>query len=147
MRDQWASKSLIHTNVSWEQRRTYAPARRVACANWTVLSKRVGDRLYYTGPKTSLPSISLDHFISHSLSRTYALKVGPRNGYKIGRRPLAKNDLHIILYTLHRSVASISPPEPCPNICFGKLPMPLLSAFERNYENTSSSDDVSHCRV
>lgn len=129
------------------ERRTYAPARRVACANWTVLSKRVGDGPYYTGPKTSLPSISLDHFISHTLSRTYGPKVGPRSGYKIGRRPLVKNDLHIILYMLHRSVAPIPPSEPCPNICFGELPMPLLSAFKRNYENTSSGDDVSLCRV
>jgi hypothetical protein len=129
------------------KRRTYAPAWPVACANWTVLSKRVGDGPYYMGPKSSLPSISLDHFISHSLFYIYTLKVGPRHGYKIGQRPLAKNDLHIILYILHHSIAPILSPKPCPNICFGERPMPLLSAFERNHENTSSGDDVSRCRI
>jgi len=81
--------------------------------------------------KTSLISISLDHFNTHSLTRK-CTRVGPRRGYKIGRQPLAKNDSHNILFILHCSVTPAPPSESGLNICFGENPMSLLSPSEKN---------------
>lgn len=84
--------------------------------------------------------LSLSISFALSLSQACVYEIWPTTEmYKIGRQPLAKNDLHIVYITpcIHRSVVPIRPPQKTgPNICFGESPMPLLSSSERNYENT-----------